>query len=514
MKPSASTQSGDATAKSEQQEPSNENFSLRTYEPGSDGSVTQINTSVGEASATNDGQSGANRGCVNNVPDARTTATSRQKGASNTNASVHINSPGENGAVTQVNSSEATATASDSCAATQRGTANGQEAPARATATQDSASNTNASVRVFSDGDNGEVTQANTSEATAKSSDGGGSLGANATALAEQTDSQNVNVSIRAESGGKDGPANQRNNSTAVPSDAIEAKAGAGGLAVSVSREGQNIDVAIALERDSLPPLKAGEFWLWRWEWCWEGDPDQMPDWGAVAASIEGWTWNFSDPNAASACGRPVVEKVTSASGIKAGTWTWKWGFTNEGQSIDWSWEKTLDGCNCAWIWTWSWAWVDAKDGSPTRQREPTAARPPGVAEARVSTNQDAGQTSPSIIQSNSSSSAAHATNESRLVRGGDGSHAARQSTHVNQSAAASARSTQSGAHNSAGAGPVKQARSSSAEATAANTSSVSQSAGQAKSASGTNEQSALVVQSARRDRGGVTFAGGWLEQL
>ena len=458
------TPNADATASSEQQKPSNENLTVAAYRPGSDGSVTQENTSLAEAISTNDSQSGAAGQCNGNGRDVQATATSMQTGASNTNASVRVSSGGDSGAVTQVNSSEANATARATCTPTQR-------AEASASATQDGAHNANVSVRVFSDGNNGEVAQSNTSDAAPTAVGGlGRPLRASETAHEQQTDQQNINVSIRVKSEGTDGPVSQRDSSLASPSRAVGAKSGAGALEVAVEKDGQNINVAIAIASDALPPLKPGEFWLWRWVWPWEGDPSQVPDWQAIAKSLDGWTWDFSNPSATTPAGGPVVEKVGPASGIKAGTWSWKWAFTNNGQPIDWSWNESLDGCNCAWIWTWNWAWTNSQ---PRRD-----------AQALGSPLPNAAATSQAITQSNSSSSLAGARNESTAQQAG-------QSTHVDQSAAASAESTQAGSYNNGArlGTSGEQAKSSAARAIAFNTSSVNR--------NGASEQSAQVVQSA-----------------
>ena len=113
-------------------------------------------------------------------------ATSTQIKPTNTNISVRVLSPGDDGAVTQSNTSTADATAGNVNETTQLagqlqaggggGTAvqeigqealNLQKADADAESTQIKPTNTNISVRVLSPGDTGDVTQSNDSSATA-----------------------------------------------------------------------------------------------------------------------------------------------------------------------------------------------------------------------------------------------------------------------------------------------------------------------------------------------------------
>jgi hypothetical protein len=103
---------------------------------------------------------------------------------SNTNISVRVLSPGNDGPVTQTNSASSTATSSNSNATTQSSSqdqagsgvqtagqwaANGQAATALSGTYQDDASNKNLPVRVLSPGYNGAVTQSNDASSTASS---------------------------------------------------------------------------------------------------------------------------------------------------------------------------------------------------------------------------------------------------------------------------------------------------------------------------------------------------------
>ena len=96
----------------------------------------------------------------------------------NTNISVRIMSPGDDGSVTQTNDSSAKSAAGNKNSTTQsagqsgggvqtakQDAANKQSANSSASSTQDHPSNVNIPVRIYSDGDNGSVEQVNDSSA-------------------------------------------------------------------------------------------------------------------------------------------------------------------------------------------------------------------------------------------------------------------------------------------------------------------------------------------------------------
>ena len=179
-----------------------------------------------------------------------------QSHPSNTNVSVRVLSPGNDGNVTQSNTVSSNATAANanvtgqSATQTQGGScgcaggtqATGQEAESSQAATalsyakQSGASNKNTPVRVLSPGDNGDVSQTNSVDsdataaninATGQSADqasAGGSgtqavgqdadskQNAAAASAAEQKGAENTNISVRVLSPGKDGDVTQSNS--------------------------------------------------------------------------------------------------------------------------------------------------------------------------------------------------------------------------------------------------------------------------------------------------------------
>jgi hypothetical protein len=272
-----STQEAYADADSTQIAPSNDNVGIRVFSPGDNGPVTQSNDSVALAGALNgnkttqdvsQSQTGTGTGYTqvagqkaDNDQTADAKADSKQVHPENTNISVRIFSPGDDGAVSQSNTSIAGAVAAndnetgqsiDQSQSGDQGESytqvagqkadNDQTADSKADSKQVHPNNTNISVRIFSPGDNGPVTQSNTSAAGAlaantnttcqcitQSQTGGAGGGfqiagqlaesdqsADADATSTQIHPSNENVSIRVGSPGADGPVSQSNASLAL----------------------------------------------------------------------------------------------------------------------------------------------------------------------------------------------------------------------------------------------------------------------------------------------------------
>lgn len=193
---------------------------------------------------------------ASNQQSASSDATSTQYNPTNQNISVRVLSPGNNGPVTQTNSSQALSAAgnkndTDQTASQTQGGGGGtqaadqsaaskQKADADATSTQIKPTNENISVRVLSPGDDGSVRQTNASEAgalagnkneteqTADQSQGGGSgtqaaeqsayndQKASADAESKQIHPTNQNIGVRVLSPGDNGSVKQTNASGAV----------------------------------------------------------------------------------------------------------------------------------------------------------------------------------------------------------------------------------------------------------------------------------------------------------
>ncbi len=292
-------QSANAGALAVQIAPKNTASSIRVLSPGDDGDVTQSNSASAGALAANgnetnqavdQSQPGGGYGSDStqiagqdaaNTQDANAAAAAVQVKPENTASSIRVLSPGDDGGVTQSNSTTAVAaalngnatdqsvdqsqgsaapTSSKATGQAERGTAdpygssytqiagqsaeNHQSADAGALAVQVAPKNTASSIRVLSPGDDGDVTQSNSTTAVAAALNGnttnqsigqsqsGGGLGsgytqvagqeavndqsANAGALAVQIAPKNTASSIRVLSPGDDGDVTQSNDATAV----------------------------------------------------------------------------------------------------------------------------------------------------------------------------------------------------------------------------------------------------------------------------------------------------------
>ncbi len=126
-------QTSGAASTATQDHPSNTNVSIRVLSPGGDGSVSQANTVGSQATSGNAATTGQ-------------TATQNQ-------GSPSCGCSGSGSGIQSANQSAGTE----------------QESGALSTATQDHPSNTNVSIRVLSPGDDGSVSQANTAGSTATS---------------------------------------------------------------------------------------------------------------------------------------------------------------------------------------------------------------------------------------------------------------------------------------------------------------------------------------------------------
>ena len=185
--------------------PSNNAGSIRVLSPGDNGSVTQSNSTTAAAVAANanktdqtvdQSQTGGGYGSdstqiagqeAKNAQKADADATAKQFGAKNDALSIRVLSPGDGGDVTQSNSASAGALAangnttdqsvdqsqagggkgSDATQIAGQEAGNHQSADADATAVQVKPSNTATSIRVLSPGDDGDVTQSNSTTALA-----------------------------------------------------------------------------------------------------------------------------------------------------------------------------------------------------------------------------------------------------------------------------------------------------------------------------------------------------------
>jgi len=274
-------QEATAAAVTEQKGATNENISVRVLSPGDNGPVTQSNVASSNAAAGNangtgqsatqsQGGSGGNQAIgqsASNEQNAAALSGTVQEHPTNTNISVRVLSPGNDGPVSQSNVATSNATAanvngtsqsadqtqgggSDSCKCGSAGSQeigqsadNHQGALAGALTVQKDAKNENISVRVLSEGNNGPVSQSNVASSnaaagnanwtgqTAEQGQAGSSCGcgsgtqvigqsasnwqgAAALSATIQEKPSNTNTPIRVLSPGYDGPVSQSNVAT------------------------------------------------------------------------------------------------------------------------------------------------------------------------------------------------------------------------------------------------------------------------------------------------------------
>ncbi len=302
-----STQDADATATTEQVAPKNENISVRIGSDGANGPVTQSNQAGSVAAAGNlnateqtagQQQGGGDCKCAgggsqgagqvaHNDQSAKADAKTEQVKPSNSNISVRIHSPGDDGAVNQANVADSIAAAGNlngtgQTATQQAGGAGGeqgvgqvagsrQDADAKARTEQIKPTNENANVRIGSPGANGDVTQINAAGSGAIAANGNltgqtadqaqgdgcgchGGTGvqavgqeawndqeADADAETKQIGASNANTPVRIGSPGADGNVTQANlagslavagNANITPQTATQQAGGGGGTTV------------------------------------------------------------------------------------------------------------------------------------------------------------------------------------------------------------------------------------------------------------------------------------------
>jgi trimeric autotransporter adhesin len=263
----ASGQAAAAQSAASQSRPANQNVSVRVQSPGSGGDVTQSNTVASGATATNanateqsatqaqsgDCKCGSGTQAVGQEAHSSQAAGAlshaSQQDAGNENISVRVQSPGNDGNVSQSNTAASGAAAANANAtgqsanqastggtgtqATGQAAKNEQAAVAGSSAEQKGAKNTNISVRVQSPGDDGDVEQSNTVASAARAgnvnttgqdaSQAGGAgtqaIGqdaksdqtAAALSSAEQTGARNEHIAVRVQSPGDGGDVTQTN---------------------------------------------------------------------------------------------------------------------------------------------------------------------------------------------------------------------------------------------------------------------------------------------------------------
>jgi hypothetical protein len=339
-------QSAGASASADQKDTGNKHEDVRVDKPGNGPHVDQRNEAAADAEASAHADVPESTSVTQ---DASADASAAQSDVSNTAVTVRVESPGENGGVTQANE------ASGSAGATTDGDDDGVSA-AQATATQDEVSNTNVSVRVFSPGDDGPVSQQNDASATAAAAGGSSSEDASA----RQDDVRNTNVSIRVESPGAPGQVSQESDARANASSRREDEDEEDSGAVAVTTN--DVDTALSVVVQGAGLDRPGALEVWEWTWTWLRDESKSPS-TAIEAELSSWSWDWDEtvPNSPEGRGSVRSRAARADETQQAGTWSWSWDWQRsglDGWTWQWSWQQALRCGGCIWIWNWSWLWT------------------------------------------------------------------------------------------------------------------------------------------------------------
>jgi hypothetical protein len=411
--PSSNAQSAQSQADSVQTEAGNGNVSVRIGQAGSSGAVTQTNDVSAVAKSRVDSNWGSGSPGTNQT-QASASAKATQTAPSNSNIAVRVDSPGDNGDITQSNSSFAGAQAGGTTGAATAGTSG----------------NANASPNEGRSG--GGTAGTDGGQNSTSSVDTNHALG-EASAIATQTAPSNINVVVRVASPGDNGTVDQTNTVTAAAGSSTPAKpgmndgTGAAGVpfgtdqtittsgSADASNDGDLIQEIEQMQHsegrpgEATPPGAASI-------------PDEGFTNGTAAASQDGAsnanvsvrvgspgsdgavqqgngataTGTTSMVTVASGSNVDVAVAVAGSSGAPDGAWTWNWEWDGAwtlpalpGADVaptaasiwNWMWKADLTGAATTLApvttttatldapdgtWTWNWTWIFA-DGS-TRQ--------------------------------------------------------------------------------------------------------------------------------------------------
>jgi hypothetical protein len=377
----------DATALSatEQEKPSNDNVSVRVLSPGDDGRVSQSNEASSEATAGNtsqteqeadQAQAGDSCKCgsagsqvigqsADNEQDATALSATQQEKPSNSNVTVRVLSPGDDGSVSQSNEASSDATAANLNATKQdadqaqasgsgsqvigQSADNEQDATALSMTEQEKPSNSNVTVRVLSPGYGGSVSQSNVASSNAEAgntnwtaqdadqSQAGDSCkcgnagsqvigqaadneqGATALSATQQEKPSNSNVSVRVLSPGDDGRVSQSNEASSEAT------------AANLNATKQDADQAQA--RDSCQCGKSGSQVIGQ-----SADNDQEAKAASLTAQTGAINENVSVRVLSPGDGGSVSQSNVASSEAKAGNTNWT------GQDAD---QTQAAACKC-----------------------------------------------------------------------------------------------------------------------------------------------------------------------
>ncbi len=358
-------QKADATASADQKDVDNTAVTVRVDEPGNGKKVGQENRASADADAsTTSAVEGPGEVTVEQGADAAASAT--QTDVANTSIVVRVGSAGDDEGVSQAN--VATGAAAATTLSDQPSAAT---ADATARVTQDGVANTTVSVRVFSPGDDGSVSQLNAASAAADASPGG-----TESAVAQQGAAQNTSVSIRVDSPGSAAtPAQANRVTTTSPGD--DAAGSKGSVAVAMAGDATNTVLTVAVGGTALDRPGSAGLQVWVWTWVWQRDETQdLGDLAEVEPDSWSWAWDGTGSGTTAPQGSVTSRAADDDEQGREGSLDWSWDWARDGVSgwtWDWNRQLTLSCASCIWIWNWSWSWT----GQPSAD---DAGSPPTVA--------------------------------------------------------------------------------------------------------------------------------------
>ena len=320
---SASQDSATATATSAQVDPANINATVRVLSPGENGPVHQTNTSTATAAA---GATGPATGTQVATP----TATSTQVTPVNVNVSIRVGSPGSDASVTQGNMSTAVAAPVDPALIDAAVT----DLPANGPNSYGDVENASSVIQDLAQCSADETDCISSPSNSPQGITGpGGSAADNSIASATQDSPSNVNVSIRVASPGADGLLTQLNDASATGLTSVETVTNPDNLSVAI--------VVPGLPKGVVIPTSSDTPWNWNWNWTTGSAPT---DPGATPTSTPDWTWNWTAPTEDSPAATSAPQ---GTPGMWTWTWTWtrgEWSVTwsyQQACNCSWTWNWT-----------------------------------------------------------------------------------------------------------------------------------------------------------------------------
>jgi hypothetical protein len=247
----------------------------------------------------------------------------------NVNVSIRVGSPGNDAPVTQGNTSTAVAAPVDPNLIDAAVT----DLPANGPNSSADVENASSVIQGLAQCAADETDCISSSSGSPGITGPGGSAADNSIASATQDSPSNVNVSIRVASPGADGLLTQLNDASATGLTSVETVTNPDNLGVAIVVPGFPQDVVIPTGSDTP--------WNWNWNWTTGSAPT---DPGATPTSTADWTWNWTPPAESSPAATSAPQ---GTPGMWTWTWTWtrgEWSVTwsyQQACACSWTWNWT-----------------------------------------------------------------------------------------------------------------------------------------------------------------------------